>query len=172
MADSKISNLDAVTSLTNDDLLVVVNDPSGTPTTNKITVADALGGKADLSGAEFTGPITLPQGSLGSESIVISGSTDFGLYNTGAGLVVSDGTNISFIAYSNEIVTYIPVRPSSDNTGTLGDALVKYNNVYSTNGTFDSVTIGNSGTIGGNAVLTTATGATTGKAIAMAMIFG
>jgi len=141
MPNSTISNLDAVTSLTNDDLLVVVNDPSGTPTTNKITVADALGGKADLSGAEFTGPITLPQGSLGSESIVISGSTDFGLYNTGAGLVVSDGTNISFVAYSNEIVTYIPVRPSSDNTGTLGTASIRYSNVYSINGTFNSVTI-------------------------------
>jgi len=104
------------------------------------TAAEA--GLAGLSGATFTGPITVPQGSLGSESIVISGSTtDFGLYNTGAGLVVSDGTNISFIAYSNEIVTYIPVRPSSDNTGTLGTASIRYSNVYSINGTFNSVTI-------------------------------
>jgi hypothetical protein len=104
------------------------------------TAAEA--GLAGLSGATFTGPITVPQGSLGSESIVISGSTtDFGLYNTGAGLVVSDGTNISFVAYSNEIVTYIPVRPSSDNTGTLGTASIRYSNVYSINGTFNSVTI-------------------------------
>jgi hypothetical protein len=57
MANSKISNLDVIASLSDDDLLVVVNDPAGTPTTNKITVANALGGKADLSGAAFTGAV-------------------------------------------------------------------------------------------------------------------
>ncbi len=36
----KISQLSAITSLTNDDLLVVVNDPGGTPATNKITYAN------------------------------------------------------------------------------------------------------------------------------------
>jgi trimeric autotransporter adhesin len=36
----KISQLGAITSLTNDDLLVVVNDPGGTPATNKITYAN------------------------------------------------------------------------------------------------------------------------------------
>ena len=37
MADKKISELTAITNLSGDDLLLVVNDPSGSPTSNKIT---------------------------------------------------------------------------------------------------------------------------------------
>lgn len=40
MADKKVSELTAVTSVSGDDLLLVVNDPSGTPTSNKITVSN------------------------------------------------------------------------------------------------------------------------------------
>jgi len=38
MADQKITALTAITTLTNDDLIPVVNDPAGTPVTNSITV--------------------------------------------------------------------------------------------------------------------------------------
>ena len=40
MADKKVSELTAITSVSGDDLLLVVNDPSGTPTSNKITVSN------------------------------------------------------------------------------------------------------------------------------------
>jgi hypothetical protein len=45
MADKalKISELTALTSISGDDLLVIVDDPSGTPTTKKVTVANLLG---------------------------------------------------------------------------------------------------------------------------------
>lgn len=45
MADKalKISELNAVTAPSGDDLLVIVDDPSGTPTTKKVTVANLLG---------------------------------------------------------------------------------------------------------------------------------
>ena len=39
----KISELTAITSLTADDLLMVVNDPNGAPSTNKITVGNLFG---------------------------------------------------------------------------------------------------------------------------------
>lgn len=39
MADKKVSELSAITNLSGDDLLLVVNDPSGTPTSNKVTVS-------------------------------------------------------------------------------------------------------------------------------------
>ena len=38
----KISELNAVTTLTSDDLIMVVNDPAGSPTTNKITFGNML----------------------------------------------------------------------------------------------------------------------------------
>ena len=40
MADKKVSELTAITSISGDDLLLVVNDPSGTPSSNKITVTN------------------------------------------------------------------------------------------------------------------------------------
>ena len=45
MADKalKISDLGAITNPTGDDLLVIVNDPTGTPVTKKVTVANLLG---------------------------------------------------------------------------------------------------------------------------------
>lgn len=49
MADTKISALTAATSLTDDDLFVVVDDPGGTPVTKKITRANALGSLAAKS---------------------------------------------------------------------------------------------------------------------------
>lgn len=40
MADKKVTELSAITNLSGDDLLLVVNDPSGTPQSNKVTVTN------------------------------------------------------------------------------------------------------------------------------------
>lgn len=42
MADKKITELTALTSLANEDLFVVVDDPSGTATSKKITAANLI----------------------------------------------------------------------------------------------------------------------------------
>jgi len=42
MADTKISALPATTTISDDDLLCIVDDPSGVPITKKITVADFI----------------------------------------------------------------------------------------------------------------------------------
>jgi hypothetical protein len=42
MADKKITELTALTTLANEDLFVVVDDPSGTAVTKKITAATLL----------------------------------------------------------------------------------------------------------------------------------
>ena len=49
MADKKVSELTAVTSVSGDDLLLVVDDPSGTPTSNKITVSNFFAGVSVIS---------------------------------------------------------------------------------------------------------------------------
>ena len=43
MADKKVSALSTITNLSTDDLLLVVNDPAGTPTSNKVTVGNLFG---------------------------------------------------------------------------------------------------------------------------------
>jgi len=40
MADKKVSALSAITNLSQDDLLLVVDDPAGTPTSKKVTVGN------------------------------------------------------------------------------------------------------------------------------------
>lgn len=46
MADKKVSALSTITNLSTDDLLLVVNDPAGTPTSNKVTVGNLFGNVA------------------------------------------------------------------------------------------------------------------------------
>ena len=43
MADKKVSALSAITNLSKDDLLLVVNDPAGTPASKKVTVGNLFG---------------------------------------------------------------------------------------------------------------------------------
>jgi hypothetical protein len=43
MADKKVSELSSITTLSGDDLLLVVNDPSGTPSSRKVTISDTFG---------------------------------------------------------------------------------------------------------------------------------
>mgnify|MGYP003347753079 CR=1 FL=1 len=60
MADKKITALTALTTLSDDDLFVVVDDPSGTPTSKKITAANVKSGLAPLASPTFTGTVVLP----------------------------------------------------------------------------------------------------------------
>ena len=46
MADKKVSSLSAITNLSADDLLMVVNDPAGTPESKKVTVGNLFGNVA------------------------------------------------------------------------------------------------------------------------------
>jgi len=43
MADKKVSALSAITNLSADDLIMVVNDPAGTPASKKVTVGNLFG---------------------------------------------------------------------------------------------------------------------------------
>ena len=59
MADRKVTELTALSSVTRDDLLLVVNDPNGTPESRKITVGNFFGTipatTAFSSNVSFTG---------------------------------------------------------------------------------------------------------------------
>lgn len=67
MADQKISDLTAAEAATADDLIVLVDDPSGTPVTKKLTIAElataVAGDKLPLAGGTMTGAIMFGTGS-------------------------------------------------------------------------------------------------------------
>ena len=67
MADVKISELTAAEAATADDLVVIVDDPSGSPVTKKLTIAElataVAGDKLPLAGGTMTGAIVFGAGS-------------------------------------------------------------------------------------------------------------
>jgi len=49
MADKKVTQLTALTAPTQDDLLLIIDDPAGSPVSKKITVGDLLGRTSQVS---------------------------------------------------------------------------------------------------------------------------
>lgn len=57
MADKKVSQLTSLTTSASEDLLLIIDDPNGTPASKKITVKNLFGAvpaNTDLSGARLT----------------------------------------------------------------------------------------------------------------------
>ena len=82
MADKKITALTEATSLVAADIIPVVTDTTGTPTTKKITVtnlkvavAPDLSTYATLASPTFTGTPTLPTGSIATTQTAADSST-------------------------------------------------------------------------------------------------
>lgn len=69
MADSKISALTAATSATDDDLVYLIDDPAGTPTSKKITFSNLQGSMTKV------GKVTVTQPATGSTVTVADGAT-------------------------------------------------------------------------------------------------
>ena len=78
MADKKVTALDALTTVAADDLLLIVDDPSGTPTSKKVTAANLATytstGLAASASPTLTGTVTLAVGA----SLQFEGATDDG----------------------------------------------------------------------------------------------
>jgi hypothetical protein len=55
MADSKVTDLTELTSVDASDLLPIIDDPSGTPVTKKITRANLVSGLATTAANTFSG---------------------------------------------------------------------------------------------------------------------
>lgn len=75
MADKKITELTAITSVSSDDLLMVVNDPTGTPASRKVTVKNFFG--AVSANTTHTGTVTFGANTTfsGNKSTVTANTT-------------------------------------------------------------------------------------------------
>lgn len=161
MADKRITQLDALTSLDNADLFVVVDDVSGTPVTKKITAANVKSGLAPTSSPTFTGNVVLPA----TTSVGDVSSTELGYLDgvtsaiqtqlNGKQAVVSgvDDTEIGYLnGVTSAIQTQLDAKIASSVVDAKGDLLVA-----SADNTVAKLTVGTN-----NHVLTADTNATNG----------
>lgn len=111
MADKKVTALTALTAVSNNDILLIVDDPLGTPISKKVTVENVFGN---------TTKTTLNKIHIGSSNTNITG-TSLTLYpgTGGAASNVSVQGSVS-IANSGVLRINSSTTPSSNNTATAG----------------------------------------------------
>ena len=122
----KISELNAITSVSNNDLMMVVHDPNGLPSTNKITVNNFISSVSSL-----TGQLRGYTGSTGAAgSLSASGDSGFLAVSDGSGVVewkanpdvraVKFVYNLAYTANANDSIILVnPSMAGGDVTITL-----------------------------------------------------
>lgn len=101
MADKKVTQLDALTSLSGDDLFMVVDDPAGTPTNKKISASNVLG--------------NIGIATVFNSTVSIGASGDLSLYNeTPASSDNSTGIYPTGAIWFDSLYMYIAVDQTSN----------------------------------------------------------
>jgi hypothetical protein len=112
----KISELNAITSVTNDDLMMVVNDPAGAPTTNKITIGNFFSNvnatAVFSNNVTFSKGITISNTTLSnvtlSNTTISNATLIFSISNVSAGANNSaNSTNYKTVATKLDVNTSI-----------------------------------------------------------------
>jgi len=112
MADQKITALTAITTLTNDDLIPVVNDPAGTPVTNSITVGSV---KTVLTPVDGWIPVTdtWTYASASTITVPTDGTT---VYQKGIKIRLKQGGGYKYYVGTTVAATLITVLVNTDYT--------------------------------------------------------
>ena len=105
MPNLKISELNAITGLTADDLMVVVDDPLGAPTTKKITFANVISSIVNLNTVNGFIPI-------GGVIPVLRTMTGCPAPSTSNGWAICDGTTIASQGITGSILTSTQTTPN------------------------------------------------------------
>lgn len=128
MADKKVSALTAITDMSSDDLMLVVNDPSGTPASRKITHANFFANVHTVS--DFTSNVT-----ISSTKLTLSANTTLsGKLVNGSGTVIGKNGKIhANNAISNNTITQAMLSGAA--TGVSNSFLTS---TYTTNADFQT----------------------------------
>ena len=131
MADKKVTALDALTTVTADDLFLVVNDPAGTPTSKKVTASNLAASVAVIGlnagegvRTEIHG-IFLPASGATGHTIAFEGATNNEFETV---LTVTDPTADRTITFPNAtgtvaLTTDIPSVDFSSDQAVLASAV-------------------------------------------------
>src|SRR3990167_671627 len=93
MADAKITQLPENTTPVSTDLIPVVDDPAGTPATQKMTLANLLFGLTRFKVMTFTRDLTAAAGAVESASIGFAPKAVIFIANVAAGARMSVGVD-------------------------------------------------------------------------------
>ena len=134
MADKKVSELSAITNASGDDLLLVVNDPSGTPTSNKLTINNLFANVVPTT--THKGRVTFKANTnyTGTKATFAANVTVSGTLNvTGSKGIQIDGTTMlggNGKLHANNTIT----------TGTITDAMLAtdYTTIANVTSTFQT----------------------------------
>jgi hypothetical protein len=149
MADKKVSALTAITHLSRDDLFMVVDDPSGTPASRKITLANLFGNV--VAETVHTGATTLRANTTvsGTKLTVSANSTFNGTVAYNGDITFNRGATFS---NTNVNVFGSPVivngtTTANGNINVTGSVLSDGTNIIGTNGKLHANNAINAGTI-------------------------
>lgn len=149
MADKKVSELGAITNLTSDDLLMVVNDPSGSPASKKITVGNLFGNVAVST--THTGLTTFRANTtISGTALTVSANSTFNgtvTYNSGITFNRSatfSNTNVNVFGGS---LIVNGTTTANGNINVTGSVLSDGTNIIGTNGKLHANNSINAGTI-------------------------
>ena len=163
MTDTKVTALTAITSASDDDILYIVDDPSGTPTSKKITKADLKKGTL----AEYNTSLTDDNFASLAGVETITGAKTFGSAGAVGKLKVAGTTSGSTIIDATAVAGSGTVTlPTTGTLATLAGSEALTNKSYNgntiTSGT-GTLTLAASSTLvtsGANSITLTSTGAT------------
>ncbi len=156
MTNTKLSELPTITSISSEDLLYVVDDPAGTPTSSKITFSNFQNSLTSVNSAITSGLALITSGTLASRQIV-AGSAKIAVTN-GSGVAgnpsidlgsvsladLTDGASLASIAaLTSGVVAITGVGTAAGRTIT---------------GTANEITVTNGDGVSGNPTLSLASG--------------
>lgn len=114
MADKKVTQLTALTNPANNDLLLIIDDPSGSPVSKKITLEDLLGNSNQLVVTVINVRAT-GDGTFAANNIVLDANTNITL--TRGTVINEDGADSDTRIESDTNVNMFFVDASTDRIG-------------------------------------------------------
>lgn len=114
MADKKVTQLTALTNPANNDLLLIIDDPSGSPVSKKITLEDLLGNSNQLVVTVINVRAT-GDGTFAANNIVLDANTNITL--TRGTVINEDGADSDTRIESDTNVNMLFVDASTDRIG-------------------------------------------------------
>lgn len=120
MADKKVSELSAITSISSDDVFMVVNDPTGTPASNKVSVKSIF--NSVPANTTITGLFsTSANSTIAGTKTTISANTTVSGNLTSSGVATFSGT-VHVTGDKKFLLDTQSSTPVSSNAATLGIA--------------------------------------------------
>ena len=117
----KISELNAITTLTSDDLIMVVNDPAGSPSTNKITVGNFFS-NVNIT-TKFSNTVTFSKSVTFSNTTISNATLTYSINNSAVGGVSASNTTYQTVATKLDVNTGIQyLSPDAAGAEAVGDA--------------------------------------------------